>query len=250
MIAVTGATGQLGPLVIQKLLSRVEASQIVALARNPEKLADLVKQGVQVRQADYSQPETLGAALDGVKRLLLISSSEVGARVPQHQAVIDAAKTVNLELFAYTSILKSDESPLMLAAEHRSTEAAIKEAGLPAVILRDGWYTENYTMNIAGVLQAGAVAGAAGDGKFSTARRSDYAEAAAIVLTSEGHIGQCYELAGDEAFTLTQFAAEIGRQTGKEIPFQNMSGEDFCRLLVQIGLPEGFAAALADSEGR
>ncbi|WP_136678494.1 SDR family oxidoreductase [Neptunomonas sp. XY-337] len=222
MIAVTGANGQLGQHVIQSLLKTTPAADIVALVRDPAKAEHLKSLGVTVRTADYNQSATLGDALAGVTKLLLISGSEVGQRVPQHQAVIDAAKNANLELFVYTSILKADTSPLMLAQEHKETEARIKASGLPAVILRNGWYTENYTQSVPGILQAGAVAGAAAQGRFSTAARKDYAEAAAAVLTSE--------------------------QSGKEIPYSNMPKEEFAALLVNIGLPEGFAGALADAE--
>lgn len=249
MIGVTGATGQLGRLVIENLLKKTAASNIVALVRDAAKANELKALGVDVRQADYEQPETLTAAFAGIEKLLLISSNAVGSRVPQHLAVIQAAKEAGVQLFVYTSVLKAGTNPMMLAAEHKPTEAAIQESGIPAVILRNGWYTENYTQNIPAILQTGVVAGAAKDGKFHTAARNDYAEAAAVVLTSEAsHAGNVYELAGDAGFTLAEFAAEVAAQSGKEIAFQDMSGEDFANLLVQVGLPEGFAAALADSE--
>jgi len=249
MIAITGANGQLGRLVITSLLEKTDAANIIALVRNPDSAAELKTLGIEVRQADYNKPETLINAFEGVDKLLLISGSEVGSRVQQHQAVIDAVKDKGLTLFAYTSILKADASPMILAQEHKVTEQAIKDAGLPAVILRNGWYSENYTQSIGGVLAGGTVAGAAEQGKLHTAARKDYAEAAAIVLTSElSHVGNVYELAGDEGFTLGQYAAEISRQSGKHIQFQSMAGGDFANLLVQIGLPEGFAGVLADAE--
>jgi len=248
MIAITGANGQLGQLVIKSLLQKTQASNIVALVRNPDNAQSLREQGIEVRKSDYNQPDTLTSALQGVDKLLLISGSEVGSRVSQHQAVINAAKDAGVKLFAYTSILKADSSPMMLAQEHKATETLITESGLPAVILRNGWYTENYTQSLQGVLQAGAVAGAAQQGKLFTAARKDYAEAAAVVLTSENQAGKVYELAGDEGFTLAEYAAEISKQTDKDIPYADMSGDDFAKLLVQVGLPEGFAGALADSE--
>lgn len=249
MIAITGANGQLGRLVITSLLERTGATNIVALVRNPDSAAELKSLGIEVRQADYSKPETLINAFEGVDKLLLISGNEVGSRVQQHQAVIDAVKDKGLTLFAYTSLLKADLSPMILAQEHKLTEQAIKDAGLPAVILRNGWYSENYTQSIGGVLEAGMVAGAAEEGKLYTAARKDYAEAAAMVLTSEqSHVGKVYELAGDHGFTLGQYAAEISKQSGKHIQFQSMTGEDFANLLAQIGLPEGFAGLLADAE--
>lgn len=249
MIAITGANGQLGQLVIASLLEKTDAANIIALVRNVDAANDLKALGIEVREADYNKPETLTKALKGVEKLLLISSSEVGSRAAQHQAVIDAAKAEGIKLFAYTSILKADTSPMILAQEHKVTEQAIKDAGLPAVILRNGWYSENYTQSIAGVLASDTVAGAAATGKLHTAARKDYAEAAAVVLTSkQTQVGKTYELAGDKGFTLEQYAAEISKQVGKHIQYQVMTGEDFQNLLVQVGLPEGFAGALADAE--
>lgn len=248
MIAITGANGQLGQRVIQSLLTRTTANNILALVRNPDTAGALKAQGVQVRKADYNDPATLAAAFQGVDKLLLISGSEIGSRVPQHRAVIDAAVEAGVGLIAYTSILKADTSPLILAQEHKATEALIKASGLPAVILRNGWYTENYTQSIQGVLQAGVVAGAAAQGKLHTAARKDYAEAAAVVLTSDQQAGKVYELAGDHGFTLADYAAEISRQTGRNIPFSAMTGADFEALLVQVGLPAGLAAVLAETE--
>jgi NAD(P)H dehydrogenase (quinone) len=249
MIAITGANGQLGRLVIASLLEKTDAANIVALVRNPDSAADLKALGVEVRQADYNKPETLVNAFVGIDKLLLISGSEIGSRVRQHQAVIDAVKDKGLALFAYTSILQADTSPMILAQEHKATEQAINDAGLPAVILRNGWYSENYTQSMAGVLEAGMVAGAAKEGKLHTAARQDYAEAAAIVLISEqSQVGKVYELAGDEGFTLAEYAAEIAKQSGKNIQFQSMSGADFASLLVKVGLPKAFADVLADSE--
>ncbi|MGR2738031.1 SDR family oxidoreductase [Billgrantia sp. Q4P2] len=251
MIGITGATGQLGRLVIQHLLTLTDASNIIALVRSPDNAEDLRAEGVTVRQADYDQPESLSTALAGVQKLLLISSNAVGQRVPQHQAVIDAAKREGVRLFAYTSLLKADTSPLILAQEHRETEAAIQASGLPAVLLRNGKYTETYTESLGGVLQAGAVAGAAGEGVLNTATRSDLAEATARVLTStDDEAGRVYELAGDDGFTLADYAREIARQTGKSIQYHHLTEQDFTGMLVKIGLPEGFAAALADAEAR
>lgn len=249
MIAITGANGQLGQLVIRHLLTKTLASNIIALVRNPEKAQALKVLGVKVRIADYNQPTTLTAALAGVKKLLLISGSEIGQRVPQHQAVITAAKTANVELFAYTSILKASESPMDLAQEHTITEQLINEAGLPAVILRNGWYSENYTQGIVGVLANAAVVGAAENGLLYTATRNDYAEAAAVVLTSsQPQDGKVYELAGDSGFTLAQYAQEIAQQSHKSIAYQAMSEAEYADLLVSVGLPKALADLLADTE--
>lgn len=241
-IAITGATGQLGRLVAGALKARVAASDIIALARDPAKAADL---GVPARRADYAQPETLAPALAGVDTLLLISSSEIGQRTQQHQNVIDAAKAAGVKRIVYTSLLHADVSPLSLAAEHLATEAALKASGLRHTILRNGWYIENYTGSIPGALAGGAFIGAAGDGRISGATRADYADAAAVALTTPGHDGKVYELAGDVAFTLADLAAELSRQTGRTIPYRDLGETDYASTLVGLGLPEGLAQAVA-----
>ena len=248
MIAITGATGQLGRLVIEALLPKLPAAQIVAAVRNPEKAKNLAALGVQVRQADYAQPATLEAAFQGVEKVLLISSSEVGQRAPQHRAVIEAAAKAGVKLIAYTSILRADTSPLALAAEHKETEAALRASGLPFVLLRNGWYTENRTAGVPAALQHGAVLGAAGEGRTASAARADYAAAAAAVLTREAQAGRVYELAGDTAYTLSELAAEIARQSGKTVAYQDLPEPAYKAALVQAGLPEGYAALLADSD--
>ncbi|HTG01335.1 MAG TPA: SDR family oxidoreductase [Nitrospirota bacterium] len=248
MIAVTGATGQLGRLVIAALLKRTQAAEIVAVVRNAEKAKDLAAAGAAVRVADYNRPQDWDAALKGAEKVLLISSSEVGQRAKQHRSVIDAAKRAGVKLLAYTSILRADRSPLGIAAEHRETEAMIRAAGIPAAFLRNSWYTENYTAGIPGILERGAVYGCAGHGRISSAARADYAEAAAMVMTAENQAGTIHELAGDGSFSLAEFAAEISRQAGKNIGYINIPEADFRNALLKAGLPEPIAALLADSE--
>ncbi|QSI77160.1 SDR family oxidoreductase [Niveibacterium microcysteis] len=249
MIVVTGASGQLGRLVINSLLARkVPAAQIVAAVRNPARAADLAALGVQVRAADYTQPATLDAAFNGADQVLLVSSSEVGQRFPQHKNVIDAAKRVGVKLLAYTSLLHADSSPLGLRDEHFATEQYLLEVGLPHVVLRNGWYTENYLASIPPAVQHGAYIGSAGEGRIASAARADYADAAAVVLTSPDQAGKVYELAGDESYTLAEFAAELSRQTGKQIPYINMAEAEFKGALLGAGLPEPIAALLADSD--
>jgi NAD(P)H dehydrogenase (quinone) len=248
MIAITGATGQLGRLVIQELLRSVPANQIIAAVRTPAKAQDLAALGVQVRQADYAQPATLQAAFAGVDKLLLISSSEVGQRAPQHRAVIDAAKAAGVKLIAYTSLLRADTSALGLAAEHKETEAALHASGVPFVLLRNGWYAENYAGTVPMAVQHGAVMGSAREGRIAAASRADYAAAAATVLVREGQAGKVYELAGDTSFTMAEFAAEIAKQSGKPVAYVDMPPADYAAALVKVGLPEGFAALLADSD--
>ncbi|EKA9347873.1 SDR family oxidoreductase [Cronobacter sakazakii] len=248
MIAITGATGQLGQRVIDTLLNTVAAQEIVAIVRNPAKAAALSARGVQVRAADYNDAAALTAALAGVEKVLLISSSEVGQRATQHRNVIDAAKTAGVKLIAYTSLLHADRSPLGLADEHVATEKMLADAGIPYVLLRNGWYTENYLASVPPALEHGVFIGSAGDGKIASASRQDYAEAAAKVLTLDNQAGRVYELAGDHAWTLRDLSALLSKETGKTVAYQNLSEADFAAALTGAGLPEGFAKMLADSD--
>ncbi|WP_337029249.1 SDR family oxidoreductase [Pantoea agglomerans] len=248
MIAVTGATGQLGRFVIDALLKKVPAGEIIAAVRTPAKAADLAALGVIVRQADYGQPETLEAAFAGVDKLLLISGSEVGQREAQHKAVIEAARAAGVGFIAYTSLLHADTSPLGLGVEHRATEALLKASGIPFALLRNGWYSENYAASIPPALAHHAFIGAAGEGRIASAARQDYAEAAAEVMTREDQAGKVYELAGDDSYTLAQFAAEIAAQSGEKVDYVNLSQSEFAAALKNAGLPEGLAEMLADSD--
>lgn len=241
-IAVTGATGQLGRLVIESLKRKSTGEPIVALVRSPEKASDL---GVEARAFDYAKPETLAPALTGVDTMLLISSSEVGQREAQHRNVIEAARAAGIKRIVYTSLLQADRSPISLGEEHRATEALLASSGIPTTLLRNGWYTENYTGSIPAALENGALFGSAGKGRLSLATRADYAEAAAVVLTSDDHEGKTYELAGDHAVTLADLAAEISRQTSRDIPYRDLPHADYAALLKQAGLPESIAEGLA-----
>lgn len=247
MFVITGATGQLGRLVIDELLLTCPADQIVAAVRNEEKAADLAARGVTVRYADYGKPGTLTAAMAGATRVLLISGSEVGQREAQHRAVIDAAKAQGVELLAYTSILHGPASTLTLAQEHIATEKALAESGLPHAILRNSWYSENYTRNLGMDLQFGVVMGCSGDGRVSAAPRADYAAAAAAVLTRPDQAGKIYELAGDDAFSMAEFVAQLSELSGKPVKYQDMPEAEYAKVLVQAGLPEVFAGILANS---
>lgn len=248
-IVVTGATGQLGRHVITALLAGgVPAAEIVATGRAVEKLAEFASQGVQVKAVDYSDAESVAAAVQGATRVLLISGSEVGQRLAQHKTVIDAAKAAGVELLAYTSIANADTTGMKLAGEHQETEALLRESGVPFVLLRNGWYLENYTEQLQGTLAQGGLAGSAGDGKVSAASRADYAAAAAAVLTADDQAGKVYELGGDVAFSLPELAAEISAATGQDIAYNDLPAADYAGLLVSVGVPEGFAAILADSD--
>ncbi|WP_284884931.1 SDR family oxidoreductase [Citrobacter portucalensis] len=248
MIAITGATGLLGQHVIESLLKTVPASQIVAIVRNPAKATALSQQGITVRQADYSDEAAFTTALQGIDKLLLISSSEVGQRAPQHRNVINAAKAAHVKFIAYTSLLHADTSPLGLADEHVATEKMLAESGIAYALLRNGWYTENYLASAPAALEHGVFIGAAGEGKIASATRADYAAAAARVISEDGHAGKTYELAGDAGWTLSQLAAELAKQSGKKVVYQNLSEADFAAALKGVGLPAGLADMLADSD--
>lgn len=250
MYAITGATGQLGRLVIDALLETVPPAQIVAIARSAAKAADLVGLGVQLRVADYDQPQSLVAAFAGVDKLLLISSSEIGRRVAQHRAVIEAAQAAGVGLLAYTSVLRADRSALALAEEHRQTEQLLKASGLPTVLLRNGWYSENHAAGIPAALTHGALLGASADGRIASAARRDYAQAAAAVLLRDGQAGQVYELAGDDAWTLAELAAEISRQSGKTITPLSLPKAEYEAALCGAGLPAPVAGLIADSDAQ
>jgi NAD(P)H dehydrogenase (quinone) len=241
-IGITGATGQLGRLVVQKLKTKVPAGDIIALVRHPAKARDL---GVTAREADYDRPETLAPALEGIDTLLLISASEIGKRLKQHHNVIQAAKKAGVKRIVYTSLLHADKSPIDLASEHLPTEDEIKASGIPYTILRNGWYTENYTGSIGGALAGGAVLGSAGEAKISSAARADFADAAVAAVTGKGHEGKTYELAGDSSWTLNDLASEIARQTGKTIPYRNLPEPEYAKVLEGFDIPKPIAGAIA-----
>lgn len=243
-IAITGASGQLGRLAIAKLKTLTDPTNILALARNSDSISDL---GVATRAADYTKPETLAAALQGVDVLALISSSDFNDRARQHRNVIAAAKAAGVKRIIYTSILKADSTPMLIAADHKATEAVILESGLPYTFLRNGWYVENWTGSLAGAIAAGAMIGSAGEGKVAPATRAEFADALAVVAAGQGHDNKVYELAGT-IFTLPEMAAEVSAQTGKTIPYNTLSAADYAAILESFGLPAGFAHVLADSD--
>lgn len=246
-IAITGATGQLGRLAIAALKTRAPQAEVVALARDPVKAADL---GLPVRPFDYHNPETLAPALEGVATLVVISSSDFNDRAGQHARVIEAARAAGVDRVIYTSILKGDASPMIIAADHAATEATLKASGLGYTILRNGWYTENYIGSALGGIAHGGMAGAAGEGRISTAARADYAEAIAVVAADDGHANRIYELAGDSAFTMAEMAAEVSRLTGKSIGYANLPQAEYAKVLEGVGLPAPVAAIFADSDAR
>ena len=245
LLAIGAASGQLGHLVVDKLKSRVPVESIVALARDPAKVSGL---GVSVKSGDYSNVEEMQLALTGVDSFLLISSNDHHHRIAQHTNAIEAAKRAGVKHIVYTSVLHADSSPLLMAEDHRKTEALIKSSGIPYTILRNGWYMENQTAGLGGAIAHGAVIGSAGNGRFSAAARADYAEAAAVVLSSAGHHNSTYELAGDVGYTLAELAAEVSTQTGKTVVYKDLPEADLVAALSSLGLPQGFSAVLANCD--
>lgn len=250
MIAITGATGHLGRLVVNGLLRRVPAGQIVAAVRDLGKADDLRVLGVQVREADYDRPETLAKAFEGVDKLLLVSAVQPGKRLAQHKAVIDAARKAGVRSIAYTSILRADTSRLMLAAEHKATEQHLKNSGLDFVMLRNGWYLENDTGALGGALGMGKIIGSSAHGRIASASRADFADAAVAVLTQPGHANKTYELAGDTAFSMSEFAQEVSRQAGRPIVYEDLPAADFAKALLSFGLPQMFVDVVVDASVR
>ncbi|MGW5231314.1 SDR family oxidoreductase [Streptomyces nodosus] len=243
-IVVTGATGHLGRHVVEQLLEKVPAEQITAVVRTPEKAAGFAERGVRIAVADYNVPETFDGLFTAGDRVLLISGNEFDkGRTGQHRIVLDAARAAGVALFAYTSAPGSLTAAL--ADDHRDTEEAILASGVPHVLLRNGWYSENYTEQLAPVLEHGAVVAAAGEGRVASAARADYAAAAVAVLTGEGHENTTYELGGDTAWGFAEYAAELSRQTGGEIAYNAVSVEDLTGILTGAGLPAPLAAILA-----
>ncbi|MCC8395402.1 SDR family oxidoreductase [Paraburkholderia sp. MMS20-SJTR3] len=248
MIAITGANGKLGRLVVKGLLQTIPAGQIVAAVRSPEKADDLSALGVRIREADYDRPETLVEAFKGVEKLLLISAVELGERFRQHRAVIDAARQAGVKLIAYTSLLRADTSNLIIADEHNRTEAYLKNTGVDFVVLRNGWYVENHTSGLAAALANSAIIGSAGQGRFAAASRADFADAAVTVLTQPGHANRTYELAGDHPYSLTELAEEVSKQTGRTIVYHHLSTAEHEAALLHFGLPKMIVDVVVDAD--
>ena len=243
--AIAGASGQLGQKALASAIARAGAGAVVALARDPAKLADI---GCDVREADYDRPETLLPALAGIDRLLLISGNATGQRERQHGAVIDAARAAGVGFIAYTSILHADTTPIGLAGEHRATEALLRASGVPHALLRNGWYNENSPGGLAPAVATGTILGASGEGRISAAARADYAEAAAVVLTGGAeHHGMAYELAGDASFSMAEFAAAVAAQAGNPVAYVDMAEDAYAAALESVGLPGVVARMIANS---
>ncbi len=244
-IGVTGATGQLGRLVVGSLLEKCPAAEIVAVVRDAEKAADLSRKGVEVRVADYTDRASLDTALSGLDKLLLVSSNAVGQRVPQHSNVIDAAKAAGVKHLVYTSAPKATSSPLVLAPEHKATEEYLAASGVPFTVLRNNWYSENYAQTMKMARETGAVVAAAAGGRVASATRADYAAGAAAVLCGEGHEGKVYEFSGDRAWDFDELATTIAEVTGVPCVYKPVEVSDVAAGMVQAGMDEGLAGFFA-----
>jgi NAD(P)H dehydrogenase (quinone) len=244
MIVVTAATGQLGQLVVDGLLEKVPASEIAVAVRNPAKAAGLAARGVQVRTADYDDAGAVAVALTGADKVLLISGNEHGKRAGQHIQVVEAAKRAGAGQIVYTSVLRAGTNSIALAAEHRASEQAIHDSGLPFTILRNGWYTENYAPTIQQAAETGSFVGSAGTGKLASAARADYAAAAVAAVTGDGHLNKVYELAGDLDWSYPELAAELTKATGREVVYQDLPAERYEEILLGAGLPAELATAI------
>ncbi|MFC4467340.1 SDR family oxidoreductase [Streptomyces xiangluensis] len=248
-VTVTGATGRLGRHAVETLLRLgVPASQIVATGRDLDKIKDLADRGVTIRRADFSDADSLAAAFDGTQKLLLVSTTTPSERSENHRRAIDAAQAAGVSHVVYTSTANAESARMILAQAHRETERYLRDSGLPFTILRNGWYLENYTSQLALYQQHGSIAGVAGQGRVNAATIADYAEAAATVLSTDGHLGAVYELGGDEAFTLAELAAQVSDATGQAVVYNNLPADEYTRLLAGAGVPEPLAHVLADSD--
>lgn len=247
MILVTATTGHLGRLVLDTLGAAVDPATVVAAARRPDALADRAEQGFVVRELDYDRADTIQRAMDGVTQVLLISGSDIGRRVPQHRAVIDAAAAAGVEHIAYTSVLRADTTTVGVAPEHLATEQHLAAAPVTATFLRHGWYTENYTEQLGPALANGAFVGSAGTGRIAAATRADYAAADVAVLLDRSLRGATYELAGP-AFTMSELAAAVSARTGRQLPYLDLPVEQYRSILLGAGLPAPIADFLAGAD--
>jgi NAD(P)H dehydrogenase (quinone) len=249
MIVVTGATGQLGRLVVRHLLELVPADQIAVVVRDPARATHPAQHGIEIRTAEHDIPDSLAGAFHAGDRVLLISGNQFGRRLTQHDAVIEAAKTADVALLAYTSILGGPATRFVVADDHQATEQTIEKSGLPFTLLRNGWYTENYTAQLSTVLAHGAVVGTAdAESRLATATRDDYAAAAAAVLAGEGHENMAYELSGDSAWSLREYAAEVSRHAGKDVTYQQVPVATYRQMLSSSGLPEAMLPVFTETE--
>ena len=245
-ILVTAASGQLGRLVVDALLARGAApADVVATARDTSKLEEFAARGIRTAELDYARPETIAAALEGVDTVLLVSGSEPGNRAALHQNVIDAAKAAGVAKIVYTSAPRATTSSLVLAPDHKATEEAIAASGVPAVIVRNNWYTENYAADVARAASTGVIAASTADGRVASATRADLAEGAAVVLLEDGHLGEVYEFGGDVAWNYDELAAAASDVVGRDVTYTPLTTDEHVAALQAAGLDAGTAGFVA-----
>lgn len=249
-VVVTGATGHLGRLIVESLISRgVEPGEIIATGRQIAKIDDLADRGVKVAKIDYLDAASLAAAFAGADTLMLVSASEPGSRVAQHAAAIEAARAAGISRIVYTSAPHADTSALVLAPEHKATEEVIRSSDLAFTILRNGWYTENYVRTLEQARETGEIVASVGDGRVASASRIDFADAAAAVIVGDGHENATYELTGDVAWTFSDFAAAGQEILGRQVVYRPVSSEEHVGILTAAGLPDGTAQFVVDLDG-
>jgi NAD(P)H dehydrogenase (quinone) len=250
-VVITGATGQLGGLVIDDLLDGgADAAGITAAGRSSERLAELATKGVTTAQIDYEDPASLRVALRGAETLLLISGNEVGSRVGQHGNAVQTAAQAGVGHIVYTSVLRATATALVLAPEHKATEEIIADSGLTATILRNGWYNENSARHFPQARETGVIIGSAGQGRTASAARADYAAAAAAVLRDPAaHAGRTYELGGDTAWTNAELAEVLSEVLGREVVYRDLSPAEHREALLSAGLNAGAADFAVGLEG-
>ncbi|MER5323174.1 SDR family oxidoreductase [Streptosporangium roseum] len=241
-IAIIGATGKLGGLTIDALLERgVDVGDILALGRNADRLAEIADRGLRTAVIDLNDIAGTAATLAGVEKLLLVSFGDLGGRVAQHGNAIEAARQAGVPHLAYTSGLQAPTTILRLAADHKASEELVTASGVPATFLRNGWYTENHLQDFAAAREHGLIANSIGAGRIATAPRKEFAEAAAVVLSTPGHEGQAYELSGDVAWSFEEFAATAQELLGTPVHYQALTSEAERDQFLAFGLDEGTA---------
>ena len=243
---VTGATGKFGTKVVETLLKTVPASQLAVSVRKPEKAEGLRARGVEVRQGDFDHPQSLDSAFAGIDRLLIISADgDNETRIRQHRDAVAAAERAGVKFIAYTSLVNATESKNLFAPTHQATEEAILKTGIPYSFLRNNWYLENEIPGIQGVLAGAPWVTSAGDGRVGWALQQDYAEAAATVLSGNGHENKIYELSG-KSLTQEEFVSLLGSVLGKEVTVQQVDDTTYADIMKNAGIPDFVIPILVD----
>lgn len=243
-LLVTGASGQLGRLVLDSLLASGKSpASIIATTRDTAKLADYAAKGVIVRLADFDDAASLDAAFAGADKVLIISTDALdqpGKRLAQHKAAVAAAKEAGAKHILYTSMPQPDDSLVTFAPDHLGTEEAIKATGIPYTILRDGWYAENLFMSLPHALETGSWYTSTGEGRIAHITRADTAAAIAGAVLKAGNESKTYTLTGTKSRTAEEIAAIVSAATGKPLKVVHVTDAQLAEGLKAAGLPEGF----------